>query len=111
MSDPYTAFEPTRPPAEGQPYVLLDVAFEAAEDAAMLAEPRVVFLLDADGFVYRPTSVPRPPGELLQGLEPQPLSPGDRVSGAIGFTIPAAVEITSVVYAPAGDRILPIIEL
>ena len=111
MTDPYAAFEPSRPPAEGQRYVLLDVAMEAAEDAAMLADPRVVALVDAHGFVYGPSGVPRPAGELLQDLELQPLSPGDRVSGAIGFSVPEAAEIRSVVYAPASNRVVPLVDL
>ena len=111
VADPYTRFEPSRPPAEGQRYVLLTTAFEAAEDQAMYADPRVVFLVDRNGTFYRPSGVARPAGELLQDLDVQPLSPTDRISGVIGYQIPADAELDSIVYASEGNRFVPITEL
>lgn len=109
--DPYVDHEPTQPPAEGQRYVLLDIAFEALEDQAMSANPNAVQLLSADGTIIRPGFVPRPQGEKLQNLEAQPLSPADRVSGTIGFVIPADVVLDSVVYTPDSWRIVPLVDL
>jgi hypothetical protein len=109
--DPYVGHEPTRPPAEGQRYVLLDVAFEALEDQAMVANPDALHLLAADGSLIRPAAVPRPEGEVLQGLERQPLSPSDRVSGAVGFVIPSGLVIDGIVYWPDSWRIIPLVDL
>jgi hypothetical protein len=109
--DPYLGHEPTRPPAEGQRYVLLDVAFEALEDQAMGVNPNALHLLSADGLLIRPAGVPRPAGELLQGLEGQPLSPSDRISGAVGFVVPAELVVDGVVYWPDSWRIIPLVDL
>jgi hypothetical protein len=109
--DPYLEHEPTRPPAEGQRYVLLDVAFEALEDQAMAANPNALHLLSDDGSLIRPASVPRPAGELLQNLEGQSLSPSDRISGAVGFIIPSDLVVDGVVYWPDNWRIIPLIDL
>jgi hypothetical protein len=109
--DPYVDHEPTQPPAEGQRYVLLDIAFEALEDQAMTANPSAIQLLSADGTLIRPGFVPRPEGEMLQNLEAQPLSPADRVSGAVGFLVPADVVLDSIVYAPDSWRVVPLVDL
>jgi hypothetical protein len=111
MADPYTDFDPSWPPAEGQRYVLLTMAFEAAEDQAMYADPRVVHLVDSNGAVYRPIQVPRPAGELLQNLDIQPLSPTDRISGVIGYQVPADAVLDSIVYESEGNRFVPIADV
>ena len=111
VADPYADFEPSRPPAEGQRYVLLTVAFEAAEDQAMYADPRVVYVVDSQGTFYRPSQVPRPAGELLQDLDIQPLSPADRISGVIGYQIPADVVLNSIVYGSESNRFVPLADL
>ncbi len=92
-------------------YVLLDTAFTAAEDQAVGASPANVGLVGADGMMYWPSWVPRPQPFLLQYVESQPLSPGDRVSGVIGYAIPQDVVIDSVVYNPEGNRYLSLVDL
>ena len=109
--DPYTDFDPNWPPAEGQRYVMLDVAFQAAEDQAMQAAPSGVFLIGADGTMHRPVRIPRVPPVLLQDLEAQPLSPGDRVSGVVGFAIPQDQVLSGVVDSPEYDRFVPLVDL
>ena len=111
VMDPFMDFDPNGPPAEGQRYVLLDMVFDAAEDQAIQATPGSVGLVGTDGMIYWPAWVPRPQPFLLQYLESQPLSPGDRVSGVVGFAIPQDVEIDSVVYNHEGNRYLPLADL
>lgn len=111
VADPYTGFEPSRPPAEGQRYMLLTMAFEAAEDQAMYADPRAVYVVDSNGTFYRPAQVPRPAGELLQDLDLQPLSPADRISGVVGYQIPADVALDSIVYGSEGNRFVPLADV
>ena len=111
VADPYADFDPSRPPAEGQRYVLLTVAFEAAEDQALYADPRVVYIVDRQGTFYRPSRVQRPAGELLQDLDIQPLSPADRVSGVVGYQIPVDVVLDSIVYGSEGNRFVPLADL
>lgn len=108
--DPFTEFDPNGPPAEGMRYVVLDTAFEAAADQPLQASPGNVGLVADDGMLYWPSWVPRPQPMVLQNLESQPLSPGDRVSGVIGYAIPQAATIDMVVYNPEGNRYLPVVE-
>jgi hypothetical protein len=111
VTDPFMDFDPNGPPAEGLRYVLADIAFDAAEDQAIGAIPTSVGLVGADGMVYWPAWVPRPQPFLLQNLEAQPMSPGDRVSGVIGFAIPQGVVIEGVVYNPEGNRFISLVDL
>jgi len=111
IEDPYTGHEPTRPPPEGQRYTLLTVAFEAAEDQTLYADPRLLFLVDTNGSIYRPANVSRPADQVVQLLETQPLSPTDRVSGVIGYVVPVDARIDSVVYASESNRFVPIVGL
>jgi len=111
LADPFTEYEPTRPPAEGQRYVMLTMAFEAAQDQAMHADPRAVWLVDASGSVYRPVGIARPAPQLMQDLDIQPLSPGDRISGVIGFQVPADAVLDSIVYASEGSRYVAVTDL
>lgn len=110
IMDPFVDFDPNGPPAEGHRYVALDAAFEAAEDQALQANPGNVGLVGANGMFYWPANVPRPQPFLLQNVESQPLSPGDRVSGLIGFLIPEDEVIASVVYNPESNRFLSLVE-
>ena len=109
--DPFTAHDPNSPPPEGLRYVMLEMAFEAAEDQAVWANPGSIGLVAPDGTVYWPTWVSRPQPFLLQYLESTPLSPSDRISGVIGFAVPQGVEIDSVVYNLEGSRFLPVVDL
>jgi hypothetical protein len=111
IEDPYTGHEPTRPPPDGQRFAMLTMAFEAAEDQTLFAEPRAVFLVDTNGSIYRPTPVSRPAGEVVQVLEPQPLSPGDLVSGVIGYAVPIDAVLDLVVYASEANRFVAIADL
>ncbi len=111
MMDPFIDFDPNGPPTEGQRYVILDMVFDAAEDQAIGATPGSVGLVGTDGMVYWPAWVPRPQPFLLQYLEPQPLSPGDRISGVVGFAIPQDVEIGFIVYNNEGNRYLSLADL
>jgi hypothetical protein len=95
---------------DGQ-FVMLTAAFEAAADQALFADPRVIFLVDSNGSVYRPTRITRPAGELLQELDIQPLSPEDRVSGVIGYTVPADAVIAGIIHNSEPSRFVPIADL
>jgi hypothetical protein len=111
VSDPFTGNDPGAPPAEGQRFVMLTAAFEAAADQAMYAAPGNVYLVGSDGMVYWPTRVWRPAGQLLQDLEQQPLSPTDRVSGVIGYALPAGAVVDSIIYSPENNRFVTIADL
>lgn len=111
VMDPFTGFDPAAPAAEGQHYVGLDLAFEAAADQALWAYPGTILVVGTDGVMYHPTWVPRPQPYLLQDIETTPLSPGDRVSGFVGYTLPEGISVDTVIYNADYDRLLPIAEL
>lgn len=111
VMDPFVDHEPGSPPPEGQRYVALHAAFEAAEDQAIYATPGSVALVAADGRMFSPTWVPRPRPYLLQDVQSTPLSPGDRVSGFLGYVVPQDVQLDAVVYNPESNRYLLVVEL
>jgi hypothetical protein len=111
VMDPFADFDPNSPPAEGQRYVGLDLAFEAAADQPMWAYPGSVSVVGTDGVMYFPTWVPRPQPYLLQDVESTPLSPGDRVSGFVGYLLPEGVSVDAVVYNSDYDRYLPVADI
>jgi len=111
LQDPFLDFDPTAPPADGQRYVLLTVVFEAAQDQAMWADPYAVMLQDSQGYLLTNQNVPRPKENVRPNLESQTMSPGDRVSGYVGFMLPADRTIASVVWSPENGRFLPLVDL
>lgn len=111
VADPYLDHDPARPPADGQRYVLVTAAFEAAADQPMVADPWSLMLIDERGVLYRPTVLPRPEGELLQDIDRQALSPGDRVSGVLGYVVPTTAVMEGVVYGPEHNRFLALADL
>lgn len=111
LADPYTGHDPAQPPADGMRYVLLTAAFEAAEDQTLNVDPYAVALQDANGMLYNASRVPRPPEDIVPDLQSQLLAPGDRISGRIGFSVPAGAELVAVQWAPESNRFIPLAAL
>jgi hypothetical protein len=111
VMDPFSEFDPNAPPAEGQRYVGLDVALQAADDQAFRANPGGFVVVGTDGVMYWPIWVPRPQPYLLQDVESTPLSPGDRVSGFVGYALPEGVSVDAVLYNADYDRFVPVADL
>ena len=123
VDDPFTAFLPGSPPGYDQRYVQLTVRFQAADDRPFDAQPSQIVIQDSQGFLYEPSPIDRPPDSLPPTLENQPLAPGDRVTGAIGYVLPRSTGIDEVSYRPtptedktilyrptSGARLLPILD-
>lgn len=108
IEDPFTGFDAGSPPPEGQRYVLLTVVFEAAPDQTFTADPYAILLQDTDGFLRWNAWVPRPQPVTVPDFQSQTLAPGDRVSGAIGYVVPAASTLSSVLFAPEYNRYIPL---
>src|SRR4051812_20893799 len=71
IEDPFTAYREDSPPADGQRYVLLSVAFEAAEDMPFEASASRILLQDTDGFLWAAADVPRPSDATPKELQSQ----------------------------------------
>jgi hypothetical protein len=108
MADPFTDFDPARPPPEGQRYLQLIVTFEAAEDQSFGADPAGVVLLDQDGYLHTPSWVPRPAGAMPPDVQSQTLSPYDRVSGSITYQVPADASVVRILYRSESTRLITV---
>ena len=105
LGDPFTGNDPDRPAPDGQRYIGLSVAFTAADDQTFNANPSYIILRATDGHLYQPAYVPRLPDDLSPDLQAQTLAPGNRVSGFIGYTVPADAvidEVTCTSTTPIG---------
>jgi hypothetical protein len=111
LEDPFNGFDPGYLPADGMRYVLLTAVFENTGSLAYSANPYHVFLRDTAGNVYQSTNVTRPTDALPPLLESHTMSPGDRISGAIGFVVPVAATLAQVQYAPESTRFVQLADL
>lgn len=105
VQDPFDDYAEGAEPDDDIRYVLLRMAFEATGESIFDAQPNAVLLQDADGVLWRPTNVRRNDAT-LPDLQSQPLSSGNRVSGAITFEIPDAAELAQVLYRPDSRRLI-----
>jgi hypothetical protein len=110
IADPYADFDPSAPPPTDSRYVLLKVAFEAAEDQSLDAQPGGMVLQTRDGFIVYPSRVPRPATDKVPEIQAQQLAPGDRISGVIGYVVPKNREVARVIYRADNSRFLPLVE-
>jgi hypothetical protein len=111
VADPFTEFDPAYPPAEGSRFVVLRPAFENVGQLPYWAEPYDLVVRDSSGFIHTPASVYMPQGYAVPPLEGQTMSPGDRVSGLVGFAIPADRQLSEVLYYPESGRMLTLADL
>jgi hypothetical protein len=111
LADPFEEFNPGSPPAEGMRYVLLTMSFDATTDQTFDADPQDVVVRDASGILYYRGSVPRPPEVLVPELQSQSLAPGNRISGVIGYVLPADAAIDDILYQPETYRFVPLADL
>ena len=109
--DPFEEFEPSQPPEAGSRYVLLNVAFENIGEQPFQADPYDLLLRDADGFLWAPTTVPRPADVAVPDLESQTMAPGNRVSGVVGFVVPEDAELAGVHYQPESGVLILLADL
>jgi hypothetical protein len=109
--DPYTGHDPAYPPADGQRFVHLDAVIESVGELVYGFDPYQVSLRTEDGFVYQRTPVYRTEEGASPDLEGQRLAPDDRISGVMGFSVPADKAISSVEYQPDYERMVTLADL
>lgn len=106
LIDPFTGFDPAYPPAEGTRFVVAEAVYEGSGELPYYADPWDIYLRDSTGLLIAPTSVYVPPGTTPVSLEGQTMNPGDRVSGYVGFAVPAEMQIADVLYTPESGRVV-----
>jgi len=110
VADPFTDFDPATPPDEGMRYVGLTVAFDNLGTQPFDADPYDVVLRDSNGFLHSIAFFTRP-DSVIPDLQAQTMAPGNRISGFVGFEVPADAVIEQVVYQPQSDRKVVIADL
>lgn len=111
LHDPFLDFDPARPASAGQRYLGLIVVFTAADDQTFDTNPYYVVARDTNGYLYTPTFVPRPADVIVPDLQSQTLAPGNRISGFVGYTLPADVVLQDVLYLPSSYRSIPLVQM
>jgi hypothetical protein len=111
LVDPFTENDPTYPPVEGMRFVAVQPVFENSGSVPYYADPFDVYLRDATGQLYSATSITRPPAIAVATLEAQTLSPGDRISGYVGFQVPTDAAVTDVLYFPESGRVVTVAQV
>jgi hypothetical protein len=105
VEDDFDGYAEGAEPAEDARYVLVTIAFEATGEEPFEANPSGLVLRDIDGFHWVTYSIAREEDSPPQ-LQSQTLSPGNRISGVVGFQAPEDAELTHIYYQPEGSRLI-----
>lgn len=104
LADPFTEYSEGYDPEEGMRWVGAAYGFENTGELPFPAWPSEIYLRDASGRIYSATYLSRPEGYVLADAESQVLSPGDRITGFLAYSLPADAEIVAIDYATEGNR-------
>jgi len=111
LVDPFTENDPAYPPAEGTRFVMVKPVFENSGEVPYYADPYDFYVRDSTGLLVGPTTVYRPPEISVATLEAQTMSPGDRISGYVGFQVPADAAISDILYVPESGRVATVAQV
>lgn len=107
VADPFEAFDPTQPPPVDARFVLVTLTYENTGDGRFFIEPFRLALRDADGNLWSSTNVARvDETEIVPDLGRTQLAPGDRLSGVVGFAVPAGTGLNGIYAEPASGQLL-----
>ncbi len=104
LADPFTDYAEGYEPEEGTRWVAVAYGFENTGELVYPAYPSELYLRDADGGLYSSSWVGRPEGFTLADAESQMLSPGDRITGFLAFSVPESAQIVAIDYWSEGNR-------
>jgi len=111
VDDPFTGFDPSQPAEAGSRYVEMIAVFESSDDQSFDAEPYYIVVRTTDGHLYSPGYVPRPSDAKYPVLQGQTMAPGNKISGALDYVLPADAKIADVWFVPTGDRYIQLAAL
>jgi len=106
LDDPFTGFDPSQPAEAGSRYVEMIVVFESSDDQSFDVQPYYVVVRSTDGHLYSQAYVPRPSDAKYPVLQGQTMGPGNKISGAVDFVLPADAKIADVWFEPSSDRLM-----
>lgn len=104
LADPFTGYADGYDPEEGMRWVGAAYGFENTGETPFPAWPSEIYLRDASGRIYSAGYLSRPEGYVLADAESQVLSPGDRITGFLAYSVPADAQIVAIDYATEGNR-------
>jgi hypothetical protein len=108
LEDPFEDLAEGYEPAQDSRYVVMTVSFESTGSGVLDADPYDLLLRDTDGFLWSFTSVPREGGRLPE-LQAQLMSPGNRISGVVGFQIPEDAELSQLYWQPESGHLVELV--
>jgi hypothetical protein len=100
--------------SRGFKFVGVTVTFENVSEDPIRPDPASVYLGTSDGIFWaQDTQIDRSDDSLreIPYLVDTPLAPGDSVSGFVGFSVPADLEISYVMYLPDSIRLIHIYDV
>jgi hypothetical protein len=109
LEDPFEGLPEGAVPAEDARYLIMSISFEATGDQPFDAAPSALLLRDTDGFLWAYASVPRE-DDTMPELQSQTLSPGNRISGIVGFQIPEDAELAELFWQPESGRLIRLVD-
>ena len=111
FAEPFTDFDPAYPPEDGTHYVGMVVVFTASDEESFDANAYGIMLRTVDGHLLYPTFLSRPADAKIPDAQSQTLSPGNRISGFVGFVVPDATSVDEVLYMPDYSRALVVADI
>jgi hypothetical protein len=102
VEDPYKGFKKGSPPADGGRFVMVTASFENTGDAPFEFKTGGTVLRDANGAMWAPTSITPAKKPKLLELKSVSLGRGNRVSGRLGYQVPADVALDGLYYQGDG---------
>jgi hypothetical protein len=109
--DPFTDFPEGYEPAADTRYVVVSLSFDATGEGSFDADPNDLVVRDADGFLWSTASVNRGSEPDMPDAQSQTLASGNKISGAIGFIVPADTPLAQIYYQPESGRLILLAEL
>ncbi|MEA2511659.1 MAG: hypothetical protein QOJ59_1146 [Thermomicrobiales bacterium] len=107
VADPFADYDPSSPPQRGSHFVLVTAMIANTGTRPLEADPGDLYLLDADGFLSRSTSVRRADNATPPDFEYQrELAPSAEATGVVAYEVLNGTTPIAVVYLPASDRLI-----
>ena len=110
--DPFEDVDPGQVPPDGTRFVLATLVYENPGTGRFFIEPYGLLLRDANGNLWSATSVSRPDeSAIVPHLGNAQLAPGDRLSGAVVFAVPADVDLAGLYLSPVSGQLVQLAAL
>lgn len=109
--DPFTDFDEGYEPEEGARYVVIHISFEATGEGPFAADPGDLLIRDGDGYLWSWASVNRGAEPSMPEAQSQNMSPGNKISGAVGFIVPEDTPLAQIYYQPESGHLILLADL